>query len=323
MLLTEEVVPLRQDCKTLTIVNNVRSILEEANSEELDGSINRFIGNPRELQEFLQEICQRVFLALHIETECSVVLNDFQQDCESESLQSPIAKKMGADGKLKSPLAERRRVCEDNFGNSELSISYSHEMIVLKSENLVVEAKVLAENVYTEESKELSHTFNPTQQSKVEGIYDDVIPINETTKQFIFKLLKVFIENFYFKVKERQEIFEREEYQDNKIAEYENELRLLKDWNSFILMNMNRENSMDNYENCVMTIEKYLICELAKFIEIEDINIFYTYDYETMIKVRNSQEIVLEEVSDELSDKIKEHLEGDHLNNSDQHLVTK
>ena len=135
------------------------------------------------------------------------------------------------------------------------------------------------------------------------------IEINETTKSFIYKLLKTFIDSFYWKIKQRQEILETNEFQSNKIAEYENELRILKEWNEFILLKMNQPNVIDNYENCVFAIEKYLICEIAKFTQVEDVNVYYTYDCITLIKIKNGHEIVCEEVSEELQEKIKEHLE--------------
>ena len=74
VLMAEEVLPLRQDCKTLTIINNVRSILEEANSYEdyennFSQRIDSFAENIREFQDYLQEICERVFSAISLETE--------------------------------------------------------------------------------------------------------------------------------------------------------------------------------------------------------------------------------------------------------------
>jgi hypothetical protein len=132
--------------------------------------------------------------------------------------------------------------------------------------------------------------------------------------------LKNFIDNFYYRVKETQERLEKgtshtftiiihiDHYQCNKISEYENELRILKDWNSFILVNMNKANIMDNYENTVVSIEKYLICELAKYYEIEDINIYFTYDYRYLMKVRNNAEVIQEEISEDLANELKSHL---------------
>jgi hypothetical protein len=68
--MNDEILPLRQDCKTLTIVNAVRSILEDAtNYSDLEENVERLAFNPRELQEYLQNICQRVFSAIHIQTE--------------------------------------------------------------------------------------------------------------------------------------------------------------------------------------------------------------------------------------------------------------
>ena len=75
--MNDEIIPLRQDCKTLTIINNVRTILEEANTfEEFESNIDVFISSTRELQDYLQDLWQKVFLALSIETECSVYLNE-------------------------------------------------------------------------------------------------------------------------------------------------------------------------------------------------------------------------------------------------------
>jgi glutathionyl-hydroquinone reductase len=70
ILLNDEIIPLRQDCKTLTIVNNVRSILEEVNGDsEFESHIDDLIESPRELQDYLQDICQKVFSAINIGTE--------------------------------------------------------------------------------------------------------------------------------------------------------------------------------------------------------------------------------------------------------------
>jgi len=57
MLMNDEIIPLRQDCKTLTIINNVRTILEEANTfEEFESNIDVFISSTRELQDYLQDL---------------------------------------------------------------------------------------------------------------------------------------------------------------------------------------------------------------------------------------------------------------------------
>ena len=70
MLISEEVTPLRQDCKTLTIVNNVRSILDDSfNNEDNFGGIDALAESPRDLQEYLQDVCHKVFSAIHMQTE--------------------------------------------------------------------------------------------------------------------------------------------------------------------------------------------------------------------------------------------------------------
>lgn len=62
MLLNDEVTPLRQDCKTLTIVNNVRSILDDSfNNDDNFGGIDALADSPRDLQDYLQEVCHKIF----------------------------------------------------------------------------------------------------------------------------------------------------------------------------------------------------------------------------------------------------------------------
>ena len=57
MMVSEEVVPLRQDCKTLTVVNNIRSILDDAtNLDSIDGDIDMLATDARNLQEYLQDV---------------------------------------------------------------------------------------------------------------------------------------------------------------------------------------------------------------------------------------------------------------------------
>jgi hypothetical protein len=168
-----------------------------------------------------------------------------QSEVQSESFIKP---KRGADGKFRLPLGEHKPYKEENLTeDNEMDITCTHQMIVLKCENLVIEAKILSESNNQDEIKDFCQTFNPTEQSKLSDYFDEDIPINETTKNFVFKLLKNSVENFYQKVRSKREEIEREEEQNNKIAEYENELRILKDWNQFVLVN-----SMDNYEHAVV-----------------------------------------------------------------------
>lgn len=92
MMISEEVVPLRQDCKTLTVVNNIRSILDEAhNLDCINGDIDMLATDARNLQEYLQDVCYKVFSALNIETECTVVLNEYPHDDQSNSEISSIS----------------------------------------------------------------------------------------------------------------------------------------------------------------------------------------------------------------------------------------
>ena len=326
MLLNDEITPLRQDWKTLTIVNNVRSILDDSfNNEENYGGIDTLAENSRDLQDYLQEVCSRVFSAIHIQTEWSVVLNQQESNDFDSQNENDLAlyQNQDIDDALISPHSDRKQTKENMLNQDENEITYTNEMILLKSENLVIEAKILSEENNVEEVKEFGHTFNPTNGSQNEEIYGDLIVINDTTKQFIFKLLKNSIEGFYRRVKDKQDIIEREEIQNNKIAEYENELRILKDWNSFILMNMNKANVMDWYENCVISIEKYLICELAKFIDVDDINIYYTFDFKNLIKIKGDKEIIQEEVTEELSQNLKEHLSMEMYAKAPHQMITK
>ena len=321
MVMNDEVIPLRQDCKTLTIVNNVRSILEDvSNNEASVENIDRFCFNPRELQAFLQNVCHRVFLALHIETECTIMLDQDSVENSNETEVPEINKKLGADGKYKVPFGEHKNAQTYTTESNDIDIASTHEMIVIKCENIIVEAKVISTCTMAEDMKEFCQTFNPTEQSKLDD-YDEDIPINETTKKFIFRLLKNFIETFYSKVFAQKEILIKEDDMSNKLSEYENELRILKDWNQFILLNMNRHNVMDNFENWVIAVEKYLIWEIAKSTDVEDISIYYTYDYQTLLKIRNSKEVISEEIAEILTDKILTNLESDRVLNSDQSMT--
>lgn len=157
----------------------------------------------------------------------------------------------------RSPLSELK-LKSDNASEDGMNFTNSNDVILLKTEFLVVEAKVMNGNIkQSEEESDLLHTFNQdetylrikdaNQQNSTEDEMNT--ELNETSKNYIFDMLKTFLDNFYQKIKERQVALEKEEFQNNKIAEYENELRILKDWNSFILINMNKENIMDNYEN--------------------------------------------------------------------------
>jgi hypothetical protein len=165
---------------------------------------------------------------------------------ETEVLE--INKKLGADGKYKVPFGEHKNAQTYTTESNDIDIASTHEMIVIKCENIIVEAKVISTCTMAEDMKEFCQTFNPTEQSKLDD-YDEDIPINETTKKFIFRLLKNFIETFYSKVFAQKEILIKEDDMSNKLSEYENELRILKDWIQFILLNMNRHNVMDNFEN--------------------------------------------------------------------------
>lgn len=324
MLISEEVTPLRQDCKTLTIVNNVRSILDDSfNNEDNFGGIDALAESPRDLQEYLQDVCHKVFSAIHMQTEWSVVLN--QQECndlDSQS-ESQMYQSQPADATVVTPRSEHKFTKENIVEAEETEIISTNEMILLKSDILVIEARIISDENIADERKELAQTFNPTNGSQNEEIYGDCVFINDTTKQFIFKLLKNNIESFYRRVRDRQDIIERDEMQNNKIAECENELRILKDWNSFILMNMNKPNVMDWYENCVISIEKYLIWELAKYIDVDDINIFYTFDFKNLVKVKSDKEIIQEEVSDELSQNLREHLSIEMHAKTPHQMITK
>jgi hypothetical protein len=160
---------------------------------------------------------------------------------------------------------------------NDKSILYNNDLIILKTDNLLIEAKIINDNVILNALNDFSQTFNPTEISRPEDT-DDLIPVNDTTKQFIFRLLKIFIENFFLKIKNRQNIMLKEQDQVDQINECENEIRILKDWNSFILINMNKVNIMNEYENAVFAVEKYLICELAKYSQVDDLNVYYTYD---------------------------------------------
>ena len=166
--------------------------------------------------------------------------NDLDSQSESQMYQS-----QPADATVVTPRSEHKFTKENTVEAEETEIISTNEMILLKSDILVIEARIISDENITDERKELAQTFNPTNGSQNEEIYGDCVFINDTTKQFIFKLLKNNIESFYRRVRDRQDIIERDEMQNNKIAECENELRILKDWNSFILMNMNKPNVMD------------------------------------------------------------------------------
>ena len=318
-MIKDEIIPLRQDWHTLTIVNNIRSILEEANDiNEYSDKFDKLVGSPRELQEYLQNVCQKVFFAINIQTECNVILNE--DDCTDQQSDNEDFQKITDDPNLVlkcnqiSPLSELNPT-KENASQNESLISFSKDVILLKSEQLVIEAKVISNNEkqLRQCNDDLIYTFTNEKtminlrQENLETEFD--IEINETTKSFIFKLLKTFIDSFYSKIKQRQDISERDEFQNNRIAEYKNELRILKEWNDFILLKMNQPNVIDSYENWVFAIEKYLICEISKFTQVEDVNVYYTYDCQTLIKIKNLHEVVWEEVTDELKDKIKEHFE--------------
>ena len=215
------------------------------------------------------------------------------------------------DTRRKNGKEDRKSILGEFDDENDLSITYTNTVIVLKTENLIVEAKIISQNDISGEVEEFAQTFNPTDISNREDNDDDLLPLNETTKQFIFKLLKIFIDNFYMKIHHRQEELEREDNQNIKIAEYENELRLLKEWNGFILASMNKQNIMDTYENAVVTIEKYLICEIAKYHNIADINIYFTPDMTSLMKVHNGKEIIHDELDPEISEKLRDSLDID------------
>lgn len=197
ILLNEEITPLREDCKTLTIINNVRTILEEANTfQEFEDNIDVFVESTRELQEYLQGICQKVFSAMSIDSECAVYLN---ANVENEDI-----KPQSEDGGLiqKGKVIQNRKSVIQQYPSAEkseelsdFSINFSDELIILKTDNLIVEAKIIVS--HREEDQEVScgQTFNPTESSHCEE--NKEISLNDTSKEYIFKLLKNFIEGLY------------------------------------------------------------------------------------------------------------------------------
>lgn len=258
-----------------------------------------------------------------MQTECSVVLNQHEcNDSDSQS-ESQAYHSQVIDATVVTPRSEARQTKQNTIEAEQSEIVYTDDMILLKSDNLVIEARILSDDSVSDDRRDLAQTFNPTNGSQNDDIYGDCVVINDTTKQFIFRLLKNSIESFYRRVKDRQDAIEREELQNNRIAECENELRILKDWNSFVLINMNKPNVMDSYENCVISVEKYLICELAKYIDVDGIDIYYTFDFKNMVKVKNDKEIIQEEVSDELSLNFKQHLSTEMQTETGHQMATK
>ena len=114
-------------------------------------------------------------------------LRSQSEDNEDELKEKAIEKRIPLAQKFSSPAKSEEL--------SDFNINFSDELIVLKTDNLIVEAKIT--HRYTEESKEntLGQTFNPSDISNLEE--NDEISLNETSKEFIFKLLKNFIEDLY------------------------------------------------------------------------------------------------------------------------------
>lgn len=73
---------------------------------------------------------------------------------------------------------------------------------------------------------------------------------------------------------------------------------------------MNKVGWMDNYENCVVSVEKYLIGELAKYHEVEDLNVYFTHDFVDLLKVNGDKEYVQEQIHEELQENIAQGLES-------------
>lgn len=145
-MIKDEIIPLRQDWHTLTIVNNIRSILDEANEiNEYSEEFDKLAESPRELQEYLQSICQKVFSIINIQTECNVILNEddyTEQQSEKEDLhKSTNDPNLVAKCNKTSPLSELNPTIE-NISHNESVVSNSKDVIILKSEQLVIEAKV-------------------------------------------------------------------------------------------------------------------------------------------------------------------------------------
>ena len=137
-MVKDEIIPLRQDWHTLTIVNNIRSILEEANDiNEYSDVFDKLVESPRELQEYLQNLCQKVFSAINIQTECNVILNE--EDYTDQQSNKEDLQKATDDPNLVtkcnkiSPLSEVNPTIE-NASQNESLISSSKTFILLKSE---------------------------------------------------------------------------------------------------------------------------------------------------------------------------------------------
>lgn len=63
-------------------------------------------------------------------------------------------------------------------------------------------------------------------------------------------------------------------------------------------------------------MEKYIISELAKYSELEDLNIYHTHDFKDLMKVRNDKEYVNEEIPEELSQQMKQTVVQDDVSTS-------
>jgi hypothetical protein len=128
MLMAEEVVPIRQDCKTLTLVNNVKSILEECGSyDEIERDLEKLAESPRELQGYLQTVCKRVFEAIHLNTQCNVILKQpitITQNTEGEGEQDK--EQTMEEQEFNKPVIDKN----DHF--CDLSITATDDMIIIK-----------------------------------------------------------------------------------------------------------------------------------------------------------------------------------------------